>query len=208
MKYYIWRNYINDKREENGKYILENGEYYIGQWKNGLFHVKGKEYYANGNIKYEGDFIDCGWEGNWKYISENGNYYIGQLKNGLGHGNWKENYANGNIKYEGNYINDKYVEKWKYISEKGEYYIGQWKNGLGHGNWKENYSNGNIKYKEIILMIKEKEMGNIFLKKVNIILVNRKMIIEILWLQWQYYLWRGFYWWWVGRKWKIYFGKW
>ena len=50
--------FINDKREGNGKYIFENGEYYIGQWKNGLFHGKGIYYYSNGNIKYDGDFIN------------------------------------------------------------------------------------------------------------------------------------------------------
>ena len=43
--------YINDKREGNGKYISENGEYYIGEWKNGLFHGKGREYYAIGKYK-------------------------------------------------------------------------------------------------------------------------------------------------------------
>ena len=33
--------WINNKPEGNGKYILENGEYYIGQYKNGFFHGKG-----------------------------------------------------------------------------------------------------------------------------------------------------------------------
>ena len=50
--------YINDKKEGNGKYIWENGEYYIGQFKNGLSHGKGTMYYSNGKIKYEGDWIN------------------------------------------------------------------------------------------------------------------------------------------------------
>ena len=36
---------VNDKFEGNGKYIWENGEYYIGEWKNGLRNGKGIEYY-------------------------------------------------------------------------------------------------------------------------------------------------------------------
>ena len=60
--------FINDKREGNGKYIYENGEYYIGECKNNLKHGKGTEYYKNGNIKYEGDFINDKFEGNGKYI--------------------------------------------------------------------------------------------------------------------------------------------
>ena len=50
--------YVNDKAEGKGQYIWEDGKYYIGQWKNGLFHGKGIEYYSNGKIKYEGDYIN------------------------------------------------------------------------------------------------------------------------------------------------------
>ena len=32
--------FINDKYEGNGKYVWENGVYYIGQFKNGLQHGK------------------------------------------------------------------------------------------------------------------------------------------------------------------------
>ena len=60
--------------------MRENGEYYIGEFKNGLSNGKGTQYYSNGKIKYEGDFINHKYEGNGKYIYENGKYYIGQLK--------------------------------------------------------------------------------------------------------------------------------
>ena len=50
--------YINDKREGNGKYIWEGGKYYIGQFKNDFANGKGTLYYPNGKIK-----ILC--EGNW-----------------------------------------------------------------------------------------------------------------------------------------------
>ena len=38
--------FINGKFDENGKYIFENGRYYIGQFKNGLRNGKGKLYYS------------------------------------------------------------------------------------------------------------------------------------------------------------------
>ena len=48
----------NNKYEGNGKYIYEDGVYYIGQWLNGLFHGKGTIYYKNNSIKYECDFVN------------------------------------------------------------------------------------------------------------------------------------------------------
>ena len=56
--------------------MRENGEYYIGQFKNNLRNGKGTEYYSNGKIKYEGDFVNDEYEGNGKYIYENDKYRI------------------------------------------------------------------------------------------------------------------------------------
>jgi hypothetical protein len=60
-------NYINDKEEGNGKYIWEDGKYYIGQEKNGLRNGKGTMYYSNGKIKYEGDWINDEFVGKQYY---------------------------------------------------------------------------------------------------------------------------------------------
>ena len=51
---------------------MDNGSYYIGQFKNDLKNGKGVEYYKNGNIKYEGEFIDGKFDGNGKYFWEDG----------------------------------------------------------------------------------------------------------------------------------------
>ena len=53
---------------------MDNGSYYIGQFKNDLKNGKGVEYYKNGNIKYEGEFIDGKFDGNGKYFWEDGSY--------------------------------------------------------------------------------------------------------------------------------------
>ena len=42
---------------------------------------KGREYYSNGKLKYEGDYINGKKEGNGKFIDMFGNCYIGQFLN-------------------------------------------------------------------------------------------------------------------------------
>ena len=87
------------------KKIYKNGIYYIGEMLNGIPHGKGIIYYKNGNIKYDGEFVNGKFEGNGKYIYENGEYYIGQWLNGNRHGKGIYYYKNGNIKYDGEYVN-------------------------------------------------------------------------------------------------------
>ena len=106
MDYVRWAQRVNGKFDGNGKYIWENGEYYIGQYKNGLRNGKGIEYYSNGNIQYEGDWVNNKPEGNGKYIWENGQYYIGEWKNGLRNGKGTLYYSNGKTETEGNFINN------------------------------------------------------------------------------------------------------
>ena len=74
-------NFFSNLTNEKDKIEYENGEYYIGEFKNGLKNGKGILYYKNGNIKYDGYFIDDKFEGNGKYIYEDGKYYIGEWKN-------------------------------------------------------------------------------------------------------------------------------
>ena len=86
---------VNGKAEGNGKYIYENGEYYIGQFKNDLKHGKGIIFYENGNIKYDGEFINDNYKGNGNNIFENDRQYIEQKKNDL-----KEEENNNKTVYE------------------------------------------------------------------------------------------------------------
>ena len=92
--------------EGNGKYIWKNGEYYIGQEKNGLRHGKGIEYYSNGKIRYKGNFVNDEKNGIGHYISESGEYYIGQFKNNFKHGKGTLYLPNGKIKQEGKWLYD------------------------------------------------------------------------------------------------------
>ena len=44
-----------------------------------LRNGKGIEYYSNGKIMYEGDWLNDNYEGNGKEFFEDGEYYIGQI---------------------------------------------------------------------------------------------------------------------------------
>ena len=136
----------NSGKYENGKFIYEDGKYYIGQLKNNIPNGKGIKYYSNGNIMYDGDFVNGKFEGNGKCIFQNGYYYIGQWKNGLRNGEGILYYKNGNIMYEGEFVNDVAEGNGMCMLEDGEYYIGQMKNGLRNGNGIEYYRNGKIRY--------------------------------------------------------------
>ena len=73
--------FFNGLMQGNGKYIYEDGDYYIGKWFNNQKHSKGILYYKDGNIQYEGEFLNNNFFGNGKAINEDGQYYIGQFFN-------------------------------------------------------------------------------------------------------------------------------
>ena len=72
--------FVDGLMEGNGKFIHENGDYYIGQFRNNLANGKGTEYDVFGVIIYEGDFVDDVRNGDGKLFYENVSYYIGGLK--------------------------------------------------------------------------------------------------------------------------------
>ena len=84
------RNRRNNGKYEKGKYIWEDGKYYIGEFKNKLPNGQGIKYYSNENILYECNFINGKFEGKGKYIYDDGDYFIGEYKNGLRNNIFKE----------------------------------------------------------------------------------------------------------------------
>ena len=51
-------NYVNGKRQGKGKYIWPSGERYDGEWNNDKRNGLGKLYDIDGNIQFEGKWID------------------------------------------------------------------------------------------------------------------------------------------------------
>ena len=103
-------NYINKKE------IYENGEEYIGEFKNNLRNGKGILYYNKNDNRdrYEGEWKNDKREGKGICYFKNGDRYEGEWKNDKMEGKGIFYFNNGN-RYEG---------QWKMIKEKEkEYYI-------------------------------------------------------------------------------------
>ena len=135
-----------------GNLYYENGEYYKGQFKNGLRDGKGIQYYKNNKIKYEGDFSEDKYHGEGNLYYKNAEYYKGQFKNGIKHGKGTDYYKkdkkqkNSNIKYNGYYKNDKYDGNGILYYENGEYYKGEFKDNYFDGRGYECLSDGSLRY--------------------------------------------------------------
>ena len=72
---------------------------------------KGKEYYSNGNLKYEGNFKNDEYDGRGKYYFENGEYYEGDFEKG-------KKIGSGYIYKEGQIIKEVKYDKDEMIEEK------------------------------------------------------------------------------------------
>jgi hypothetical protein len=61
--FYKWKegetyqgDFVEGKRTGYGKYVWKDGEYYEGQWLENTRHGEGTMYYANGKVKYKGNW--------------------------------------------------------------------------------------------------------------------------------------------------------
>ena len=99
---------MKDKKENVGFFIGIIIDIMRMYKKNG----EGKEYYKDGKIKFEGNFLDDKYDGEGKFYDENGEIYIGQFKNGKKNGNFCIIKDNELIK-EGEFENDEFINKEK-----------------------------------------------------------------------------------------------
>jgi hypothetical protein len=111
----IWANgdsyegaFLNLKRTGKGIYKWIDGGSYEGDFIDGIMTGYGKEYDENGELIYEGDFLNNEYDGAGTYY-RNGAKYIGGFKNGVFHGQGKFYDEKGTLKYEGQFKNGKYL---------------------------------------------------------------------------------------------------
>ena len=161
--------YINGKNYVK-EYNLEGIIIFEGEITN--WYKKGKEYYSNGNLKFEGEyftFIDE--EANYNNFDLNGTikkyYENGQIKvegsyrndndielnfDNKKEGMFKKYYDNGKLKFEGEYDNGHLTNiVKKYYSNGNLSFKGEYKNGLKNGKGKEYYENSQLKFEGIYL---------------------------------------------------------
>ena len=152
---------------ELGPYQFENGDIYVGQWKNGKRFGRGTQYCKDGRV-YEGLWAGYKRNGTGRSINANGDVYEGELKDDKAHGKgvyiwkkgdrydgeWLENKKNGigtitwsdGDKYSGHWKNDKMDGQGTYTSADGEKYDGRYQEDKKYGYGVYEWSDGR-KYK-------------------------------------------------------------
>ena len=83
--------------------VWDNGDKYVGEYKNGLMHGKGEFEFSSGS-KYVGEFRNNTRDGHGTYIYSNGHKYVGLWENGRKHG--KGEYRNKIFTLSGCFVND------------------------------------------------------------------------------------------------------
>ncbi|MBF0180299.1 MAG: hypothetical protein HQM03_09770 [Magnetococcales bacterium] len=96
---------VGDCRNGTGTYRFDNGEEYVGEWRNGQRHGIGTYTFLNGE-KYRGDWRDDRMEGKGVFHYQDGARYDGEWRNNQRHGQGSLIQANGD-KYVGHWRNDK-----------------------------------------------------------------------------------------------------
>ena len=131
----------NNKIEGVGKYYFYNGTRYEGEWKNNKREGYGIFYYSNGN-KLEGEWKNDIIEGiGILYNSKGGSIYEGEWKNNKLEG-FGIFYCSDGDRYEGEWKNYKQEGFGIYYYSSGSRYEGEWKNNKQEGFGIFYYSDG------------------------------------------------------------------
>ncbi|XP_022989580.1 phosphatidylinositol 4-phosphate 5-kinase 8-like isoform X1 [Cucurbita maxima] len=121
--------------------VLSNGDVYIGNFKDGLPHGKGKYTWFEGTI-YEGDWEDGKMAGKGKIIWPSGAKYEGDISDGSLHGFGTFNYSGGSI-YSGAWRMNIHHGIGRKIYTNLDSYEGSWKEGKPEGCGRHFWSSGN-----------------------------------------------------------------
>ena len=124
-----------------GKFTLDTGAIYEGQWLDGLPNGEGVYNFTRSGNKYIGHFQDGHLDGNGKFIFYNGDVYEGQFKNGGINGYGTFSYTNGDV-YEGQFKNGFFNGNGVLKYESGDVYTGEFKNNRRNGYGVSKYANG------------------------------------------------------------------
>ena len=132
----------DEKFPQKGILVSTNGDYYDGEFVNGKKEGEGKLIYANGN-QYEGTFLGGLPNGKGKLIQTDNDIYEGEWKNGKINGQGIRLHNNGD-KYVGNHLNDVRSGKGLYLFVNGDSYNGNWVNGKANGKGILKFRNGDV----------------------------------------------------------------
>jgi hypothetical protein len=125
---------LKDGYSGKGTYTNDNGNNYVGEFKDGKVHGQGTLTYVNG-AKYVGEYKDGMMHGQGTLT-----FAFGEFKGDKFVGEWKDNnklrgtytWENGGFKgdiYEGEWKDDKMHGQGTYTSANGDKYAGEFMNG-------------------------------------------------------------------------------
>lgn len=158
--------WIDGKKHGLGKFLMNDGSYYNGEFKNGEIEGNGVRYFGLSGNKYTGSFYKGELQGQGIMEYKNGSVYEGSWENnkrqGHGilkekdgysydgnfhqhkkHGNGTQHYKNGDI-YTGDWIQGKRQGHGCHQTTDGTYYKGQWANDVMSGMGYIKHSSGII----------------------------------------------------------------
>ncbi|CAD8087158.1 unnamed protein product [Paramecium sonneborni] len=143
-----------DNEEENkfnfSIYQLEDGCIYQGQWKNGMKHGCGKQYWLSG-LYYEGYWAENMFQGRGRLVQADGNIFEGEFNNNKASGNvivililQGTLYSVDGAKYVGQWENNAKNGYGTEIRLDGTLYEGYYKNGEKNGQGTFKWADGSI----------------------------------------------------------------
>ena len=127
--------------------VFENGDKYIGEWKNHQYDGNGIYIYSNGE-KYVGEFKKNKSDGYGTYNYKNGDLYVGEFRDEVKHGTGvytfgpKSKFAGD--KYIGDFKYDKYHGEGVYSFADGTKDVGEFRNGTLNGFAISYFADGTI----------------------------------------------------------------
>ena len=127
-------------KEGQCKYTFQDGNIYIGEWKDYKRDGYGIFTYSNGN-KYEGQWIDGKKNGHGIFTNKYGNKYDGQWKDDKKNGHGIFIWSNGD-KYDGEWKDDIKNGYGIFVWSNGDKYEGNFKDGDRDGYGILTYTNG------------------------------------------------------------------
>ena len=112
----------------------------IWNWKNGYKDGVQKYWFENGQLFYEGMFVDGRKEGKWIWWYEDGTKEMEKVhKKGKPDGLWRWWNESGELMKSGTYVNGMKQGMWNYYYDKGQKYFEdiekQIREGTGHWQW-------------------------------------------------------------------------
>jgi len=139
--YYDGEVNYNNEEHGHGTFVWNNGDEYVGEWRNGEKHGHGVHYFSDGE-RYDGEWRDGKKHGHGIYYYSNGNKYDGEWRDGAKHGYGFMKYSNKT--YDGYWESGDWKGNGKLIQNNGIEAEGLWSSS-GNAKNVSCYINGTVK---------------------------------------------------------------